>query len=320
VRRRDLVTMIGCAAVAWPQATPAQVHLPIIGFVGLTSANAIEPRLAAFRAGLKENGFVEGLSIDVEYRYADGQISRMPALVAELLRQSVSAVITAPGTPAALEAARTTPVVFTTGSDPVADGLVPSLSRPGGHATGATFYSALLQAKQFELLRELVPDMKVTAVMSLPATSSDKQFELLQSAARAGDEIVRLDLEAAIKLDALFATIRQRRADAMIVNNPVANQQIDRVVAFAAENRIPTIYGIREFPAAGGLMSYGASINDTYRQVGVYAGRILRGTDPSDLPVVQPTKFELVINLKTAKALGLTIPPTLLARADEVIE
>src|SRR5665213_268360 len=321
MNRRDLIIMLGGAAVSWPLGVRSQpASMPFIGSIGLTSANAIERRLVAFRAGLKEAGFVEGESVTIEYRYAGGQFDRASALVAELLERHVDVIVTAGSTPlprAAMAATKTVPIVFTNGGDPVADGLVASLARPGGNATGATFYSGLLLAKQLELLRELVPSMKVIAVTNPPVGTSDEQKRLLREAARSGEEIVPITVSAVSELEGVFATILQHRADAAIMADPISNQQIERLVAFTTQNRLPVISGLREITAAGCLMSYGSSIDDTYRQVGVYAGRILKGAKPADLPVVQPTRFELVINLTTAKALGLPIPPTLLARADE---
>jgi len=324
MNRRDLIIMLGGAAVSWPLGVRAQpAAMPVIGFIGLTSANAIERRLVAFRAGLKEAGFVEGESVTIEYRYAGGQFDRASALVAELLERHVDVIVTAGSTPlprAAMAATKTVPIVFTNGGDPVGDGLVASLARPGGNATGATFYSGQLEAKQFELLRELAPSAKVIVVTNPPVTTSEEQVRVIREAARNGEEIVPITVSAVSELEGVFATILQRRADAAIIGDPISNQQVQRVAAFTTQNRIPVISGLRELTAAGCLMSYGASIDDTYRQVGIYAGRILKGAKPADLPVMQPTRFEFVINLKTAKALGITITPTLLARADEVIE
>jgi putative ABC transport system substrate-binding protein len=321
--RRDALALLASTAAGWPSLARGQQARPVIGFIGITSQNAIAPRLAAFRAGLKENGFVEGQNLAIEYRYAQGQYDRSPALVADLLDKRVAVIVTAGGSPlprAAMAATKTVPIVFTNGGDPVADGLVASLARPGGNATGATFFSGELVAKQFELLRELLPSARVIAILYPPDTTEDEQIARLRAAVRGGENFIPLVVGSVGDLDRIFATITERHCDAIIAGDPITNQNIGRVANFIAQNRIPGVFGIREFPAAGALMSYGASIDDTYRQVGIYAGRILKGAKPSDLPVVQPTKFELVINLKTAKALGLTIPPTLLARANEVIE
>ena len=323
MRRRDLIAILGGAA-AWPRAVCAQQSaVPVIGFLGLRS---IGPRIAAFQDGLKENGYVDGQNLKIEYRWAQEQSDRVPALATELIRLHVAAII-APGTArAAMAATQTIPIVFTTAGDPVAAGFVASLAHPGGNVTGATFYSRLLMAKQLELLSQLAPKASVIGTLLNPAGPdyqvTSKVVQHAQDAAnKLGMRIVTAEARATSEFDAAFASLVQQHADTLTCcSDPLFNQQIERMVALAAQYAIPAIYGGREFPAAGGLVSYGASINDTYRQVGIYAGRILKGAKPGDLPVVQPTKFELVINLKTAKALRLTIPPTLLVRADEVIE
>jgi putative ABC transport system substrate-binding protein len=325
MRRRDFIAGIGVATGAAVHSVWAQQPATrTIGFIGATSAEAIEPRLAAFRAGLKEAGFAEGKDVNVAYRFAGGNLGAAPALVQELLANHVDAIVTAGGPPlakAAMDATKTVPIVFTTASDPVADGLVTSLARPAGNATGATFYSGQLEAKQYELVREVVPNAKTVAVTALPLKTVDEALQQLQHVASSnGGDVIELTITKADQLDSVLMALVQRHADAVIIDDLISNQNIPTVLAFLDAHRVPAIFGIREFTAGGGLMSYGASIDETYRQVGVYTGRILKGASPHDLPVVQPTKFDLAINLKTAKTLGLTIPTTLLATADEVIE
>jgi putative tryptophan/tyrosine transport system substrate-binding protein len=313
-------------AVAWPLAARAQQPtLPVVGFLNSASANAFEHLVQAFRDGLGEAGYVEGRNVTIEYRWAQGQIDRLPALAAELVQRQVAVIATGGGDVSALAAKAATssiPIVSTIGGDPVKEGLVASFNRPGGNLTGATLFASSA-AKRLELLHELVP--KAVTIMAL-FDPSDPGVVVDREAAQAASKTLGLQLRfanagTASELEAAFETIDRDRPDGLFVgSNPFFNRQRDQLVGLAARHAIPTIYGVGDFPAAGGLISYGTRLADTYHQVGIYAGKILKGERPADLPVVQPTKFELVINLKTAKTLGLDVPPTLLAIADEVIE
>jgi putative ABC transport system substrate-binding protein len=324
MRRREFISLLG-GAVAWPFTAGAQQPaVPVIGFLQTGAPGATAHITAAFHRGIKEAGYVEGQNVEVVYRYADGQYDRLPSLVADLVRRQV-ALIGAFGPPAAqaAKAATTTiPIVFTS-TDPVKYGLVASLNRPGGNATGAHVLTADLEGKRLELLGELVSASAPVAVLINPKGDyAEQQAKDLQAGApRIGRQILILNASSERDIDNAFRTLIARQAAGLLVAaDPFFNSRREQLVALATYHGIPAIYEFREYALAGGLMTYGISITDSYRQAGVYAGRVLKGEKPSDLPVVQSTKFDLVINLKTAKALGLEIPAKLLALADEVIE
>jgi putative tryptophan/tyrosine transport system substrate-binding protein len=327
MKRREFITLVGSAAAAWPIAARAQQPgIPVVGFLRSTSANASIDLVAALRRGLAEAGYTEGQNFAIEYRWAEGHNDRLPALAADLVRRQCALIVA--GGDAAAHAAKTAttavPIVFATGEDPVKVGLVSRLNRPGGNITGISFYnSADLVSKQLELLREVVPKAAVIGVLVNPTMAAvQSQESEAQVAARAlGLQLLVVNAGSERDFDTAFTTLVEQRVEALlIVGNALFTGQRYRLVAVAARYVLPTIYPLREFVTAGGLMSYGGSLTDAYRQVGVYAGRILKGEKPADLPVTLPTKFELVINLQTAKGLGIEIPPMLLARADEVIE
>jgi putative ABC transport system substrate-binding protein len=324
MRRRKFITLVGAAAV-WPLAARAQQSaMPVIGFLRSTSLAVSTPMVMGFRQGLTAAGFTEGQNVAIEYRYADNQLDRLPGLVAELIRLPVAVIVANIIAALAAKAATTTvPIVFATGSDPVVDGLVPSLNRPGGNVTGVSFVSGLLGAKRLEMLRQLVPTAAPIAMLveidTLEARVERRDVELAAQAL--GQQLIIAPVRSEGELDGAFTSIVERGAKALLVGSgPLLTSNRGRIVALATRHAIPAIYGLREFVEAGGLMSYGASVVEAYRQVGIYAGRVLKGEKPADLPVVQSSKFELVINLKAARALGLSMPPTLLAIADEVIE
>jgi putative tryptophan/tyrosine transport system substrate-binding protein len=325
MRRRQFITLLGGAAAAWPVAARGQQPaMPMIGFLRSTSLAASAPMIAGFRQGLTATGFKEGQNVAIEYRYADNQLERLPGLVAELIRLPVAVIVANVNAALAAKAATTTvPIVFATGSDPIVDGLVASLNRPGGNVTGVSFLAGLLGAKRLEMLRQLVPTAATMAMLvgtdTLEARIERRDVELAAQAL--GQQLIIAPVSSEGEFDGAFTSIVGRGAKTLLVGSgPLLTSNRERLVALAARHAIPAIYALREFVEAGGLMSYGASIVEAYRQAGIYAGRVLKGEKPEDLPVMQSTKFELVINLKTAKALGLTLPPTLLATADEVIE
>ena len=329
MKRREFITLIGGAAVAWPLAARAQQRaMPVVGFLNATSPDGFTERLTAFRQGLKDMGYVEGENVAIEYRWAEGQMERLPALAAELVRRPV-AVIAAPGNTSVVLAAKaattTIPIVFAVAEDPVRLGIVTSLARPGGNLTGVNFFNAELVAKRMELLRELVPGAVRVAVLVNPATDVANAASVVRdvdAAARAkGAQIQVFNASTSREIDVAFAALVRERLDALFVSGDgFFNSRRVQLVHLATRYAVPTTYAARDYPAVGGLMSYGTSITDTYRQTGVYAGRILKGAKPADLPVTQATKFELVINHQTARTLGLAVPASLLSLADEVIE
>jgi putative tryptophan/tyrosine transport system substrate-binding protein len=327
MRRREFIALVGGAAATWPlMARAQQAVMPVVGFLDTRSPDGMTDRLRAFREGLKDSGFVERESVAIEYRWAENRLDRLPELAAELVRRQV-AVIAAPSSYpafAAKAATTTTAIVFLVGEDPVQSGLVASLARPGGNLTGINIFSGELTAKRLELLRELVPAATRVAVLVNPANAVNAESIVrdVEPAARAmGLQIQVLNASTSREIDAAFATIVRERPDALFVgNDALFSARRVQLVLLAGRHGVPAIYWDREFAEAGGLMTYGSNIVDVYRQLGVYAGRILKGAKPADLPVVQSSKFELVINAQTARMLGLTVPATLLSTADEVIE
>jgi putative ABC transport system substrate-binding protein len=326
LRRREFITVLG-GAVAWPvTARVQQPTMPVVGFLGTASAGPFAHLVVGFRRGLQETGFVEGRNVAIEYRWAEGQYDRVPALAADLVRRQVAVIVTVGGETSAaatMAATATIPIVFNVGADPVKMGLVTSFARPGGNATGVNIFTTELVEKRLGLLRDLVPAATTVAVLSNPnfaaAVANVREAE---AAARAiGKEVVNFNASSDAEIETAFANIVQARAGALLVGaDPFFNSRRGLIVALAARHAIPAIYEWREFAEAGGLISYGTSLVEAYRQQGIYAGRILRGEKPADLPVVQLSKFELIINLNTARALGLAIPPGVLAIADQVIE
>jgi putative tryptophan/tyrosine transport system substrate-binding protein len=327
MRRREFISLLGGAAAAWPLAARAQqTARPLVGFINAASPQAYARMLSAFLKGLGETSYVEDQNVKIEYRWARGEIDRLPALAADLVHREVS-VIAATGTPAALaaKAATTTiPIVFETGSDPVQLGLVASLNRPGGNVTGIAQLAVEVAPKRLELLHEMVPTARIIALLVDPTDPAifEKTTRGVQAAARSlGLELHVLNVSTERDLDAVFANLIQLRAGGLVISGgQFFNSRSKQLAAMALQHALPTIFPYRDLAAAGGLMSYGASLTDAYRLAGIYTGRVLKGEKTADLPVQQATKVELIINLKTAKALGITFPNTLLGRADEVIE
>ena len=317
----------GNAAIAWPHSVRVQQPaMPVIGFLSSRSAGDSVSAVAAFRAGLAETGYVEGRNVAIEFRWAEGRFDRLPALAEELVRRPVAVLAPVAGyqTPRAAQAATSTiPIVFGIGEDPVREGLVPNLNRPGGNTTGATFSTALLGAKRLGLLRQLVPQAEVIGLLvNQNSTQGQGQARDVQEAAqKLGLQLVVLNGGSDEDIDAAFASLARLKVGALLVGaDPSFDPKRNRLIAMVAQHAVPAIYQFRDYALAGGLMSYGASIAELYQQVGIYVGRVLNGDKPGDMPVTLPAKFEMVINLKTAGVLRLTIPPTLLATADEVIE
>ena len=328
MRRREFITLLGGPVIAWPLAARAQqAAMPVIGFLHLTSPETNRENFAAFRRGLSESGYIENKNVTIEYRWAQGRNDQLPTLAAELVQHQVSVITvleTTNGALAAKAATQTIPIVFMQGADPVAIGLVDSLNRPGGNLTGIGLLAAETAGKCFELLLEVVPKAKSIAYLRNPTNPAFAESETreLQTAARAhGVELLTFNASRPSEIDTAFSDLVQQRADALQVSSDgFLLTHPDQIVALAARHAVPAVYAWPQYPAVGGLMSYGTDIRDAWRQAGIYTGRILNGEKPADLPVQEVTKIELVINLKTAKALGLTVPLSLLGRADKVVE
>jgi putative ABC transport system substrate-binding protein len=327
MQRRDFIALFGGAAAAWPLVARAQQPaMPVIGYLSSRSPGETAALVAEFRKGLGEAGYVEGQNVAIEYRWAEGQYDRLPALAADLVQRAVAVMVTTGGEPSALAAKAATstiPIVFTVGGDPVKLGLVESFNRPGGNSTGVSLLTTAPEAKRLGLLHELMPGAKVVGVLINPKyQEAEAQVrELRDAAGTIGQRIYIAYAGSDAELEPAFETLVRERADALLVGaDPFFDTRRHRIIALAAERRLPAVYQFREYAVGGGLMSYGVSLPDGYRQVGEYAGQILKGAKPADLPIVQSIRFEFVINLKTAKSLGLEVPAMLLARADEVIE
>ena len=328
MKRREVITLIGGAAVAWPLAARAQqLAMPVVGLLSGRSPKDSVANVIAFQRGLGELGYFDGQNVEIDFRWALGHYDQLPALAADLVRRKVTLIVATGGgvtsTRAAMAATSSIPIIFVSGGDPIDLGLVESLNKPGGNLTGVTFFLGALEAKRLELLHELLPKATLIGALVNPTFPVSKtRLEDAQAAAQAlGKKLVVVHASTEGELKTAFTTLTQQRVEALdIIADPFLVGHAEQIVALAARNALPTISPLREFAVAGGVVSYGISITEAHRLAGVYAGRILKGAKPADLPVQQPTKFELVINLKTAKALGLEVPPTLLARADEVIE
>jgi putative tryptophan/tyrosine transport system substrate-binding protein len=328
MRRREFIALLGGAATAWPVTGHAQrTVVPVIGFLNAVSPNGFEDRLRSFRQGLKETGYIEGENVVIDYRWAEGQLERLPALAADLVRRHANVIAAFGGdTPAlaAKTATATIPIVFLNGSDPIKAGLVSSLNRPGGNVSGISLLAGAVNAKRLELIHELVPQVALIAVITNPLVSEvetrSRSSDLQEAARTLGLQLLIQSVRSQRDLEMAFSTIADRSVGALFVDgNPFFVSRRDQLIRLAAHHRLPTMYFEQEFPLVGGLMSYGPSFTEAYRQAGVYVGSILKGTKTADLPVLQPTTFDFVINLKTAKALGLEFPPKLLALANEVI-
>ena len=326
MKRREFITLLGGAAAAWPVVARAQqAAMPVIGWLGSGSQSEFRRQVAAFLRGVAETGFVEGKTVAIEYRWAEGQYDRLPTLAGDLVRQSVAVILSSGGIRPALAAKSATssiPIVFLSGGgDPVAAGLVASFNQPGGNLTGVNFLANNIVTKQLSLLHELVPEAKKFGVLVNPDSVGDFTVRDLSAAVeRLGLQLVVLTATSEREIDEVFASLSDKPDALIIQTEPFISGRLQQIAALTAREAIPAIYTSRQFTSAGGLISYGADNRDAYRQAGIYVGRILKGAKPADLPVQQPTKFELVFNLKTAKALGLAVPPSLLAIADEVIE
>jgi putative ABC transport system substrate-binding protein len=326
MRRREFITILGGAAASWPLAARAQQPtMPVVGFMMAGSRAALRDEITAFEAGLREVGFAEGQNLALEYRFAEGQFERFPAFVSDLVQRRVSVIAASSpqGALAAKRATATIPVVFSIGADPVETGIVLSLSHPGGNVTGVYQFTAGLESKRLGLLHEMVPKAQVVGVLVNPnyAAAESQLRDVQDSAAHLGLRLIIVRANTESDFDTAFSTVASQRAGAMLVcTSPFFNARRQQLVVLASSHALPAIFEWRDFAVAGGLMSYGTSLTNAYRQAGVYAGRILKGEKAADLPVVQSTKFEFVINLSTAKALHIDVPPTLSARADEIIE
>jgi putative ABC transport system substrate-binding protein len=326
MKRREFITLIGGAAAAWPLAARAQLSaVPVVGFLLAGASKPLQAALVGFRRGLADSGYVEGQNVAIEYRFAEGRVDRLPALAADLVGRQVGVLVVGSpdGALAAKQATATIPIVFSIGGDPVRLGLIASLSRPGGNVTGVFQFTAALEAKRLGLLHEMVPKAATLAALVHPnySAAESQVRDMRDAATRLGIQLVVLTANSESDFDAAFATLAQQQAGGLLVcASPFFYSRHEHLVAQAARHSVPAIYEWREIAAAGGLMSYGTSLADAYQQAGAYAGRILKGAKPADLPAVQSTKFEFVINLRTAKALGLDIPANLLSFVDEVIE